>query len=129
MTWIKFFSTASLSLCMFIALALMPTWAQAQSSKTFRFESEHPDKVEVVVYSSDRKGYQWPVPGRVFVLDTDEVTKFRVGCLGGEKVCYGAWVSGDSSTYWGVGRGNKRGCSKCCYTCDGGETPIISLSE
>lgn len=125
----KFLSTAQFGLCIVVALSWMPMLAQAQSSKTFRFESEHPNKLEVVVYSSDRRGHQWPVPGKVFVLDTDEVTKFKVGCLGGEKVCYGAWVSGDSSTYWGVGRGNKRGCSKCCYTCDGGETPIISLDE
>ena len=123
MNWVN-----SFIFLVFSALVL-PVPALAQSNKTFRFESDHPNKVDIVIYSSDRKGHQWPVPGKVFVLDTDEVTKFKIGCLGGEKVCYGALVSGNTSTYWGVVRGNKRGCSKCCYTCDGGETPVISLED
>ena len=76
-------------------------------------------------YSDDRKGHQWPGSSRVNVLDTDEVTSFKVVCLGRER----AWVSGNSSIYWGVGRGNKYRCSKCCYVCDGLQTPIISLDE
>lgn len=122
----RFLTTVFASL---IVAVMVSVPAQAQSHKTFRFESEHPNKLEVVIYSDDRPGHQWPVPGRVFVLDTDEVTRFKIGCLGGERVCYGAWVSGNSSTYWGVGRGNKHRCSKCCYKCDGNETPIITLDE
>jgi hypothetical protein len=114
---------------MLVFAVTLSTPVQAQSHKTFRFESEHPNKLEIIIYSDDRKGHQWPGSGRVYVLDTDEVTSFKVGCLGGERVCYGAWVSGNSSTYWGVGRGNKYRCSKCCYVCDGQQTPIISLDE
>lgn len=123
-TWLKW------CLSLAVAVLMLATTAHAQSSsKTFRFESEHPNKVEVVIFSSDRKGFQWPGPGRVFILDTDEVTRFKISCLGGEKVCYGAWVAGNSSTYWGLGRSGNRGCSKCCYTCDGGETKIITLED
>lgn len=112
-----------------LLLAATATVVHAQNHKTFRFESEHPNKVDVVIYSADRPGFQWPAPGRVYVLDSDEVTKFKVACLGGERVCYGAWVSGSESSYWGVGRGNKNRCSKCCYKCDGLETPVITLEE
>jgi hypothetical protein len=111
-----------------VCLLLMSTtltWAQ-KSSLTFRFESEYDEKISVVLYSSDRKGYQWPEPGRVYVLRPGTEADFKIGCLGGEKICYGAWVTEEQSTYWGVGR-NRHGCKKCCFTCDGGSTPLIGL--
>lgn len=102
--------------------------AQAQSSsKTFRFESDSDDKIELVLYSQDRQGYQWPGSGRVYVLDDDETRNIKISCLGGEKVCYGAWVAGNKRRYWGSGYNNQQRCTRCCYTCDGGTTPVITL--
>jgi hypothetical protein len=108
-------------------LALLAAPVQAQKSEmTFRFESEYDSRIELVLYSSDRRGHQWPVPGRVYVLNPGDESDFRISCLGGEKICYGAWVASDPRTYWGVGRNNKR-CAKCCYTCDGSQTRVIGL--
>ena len=103
----------------------LPAIAQ-KSALTFHFESEYDEKIDLILYSSDRKGHQWPEPGKVYVLKPGAEEDFRISCLGGEKVCYGAWVSGDPSRYWGVGR-NKHSCKKCCFTCDGGNTPLIGL--
>lgn len=108
-------------------LTLLAGPVQAQKSElTFRFESEYDERIDLVLYSSDRKGHQWPVPGKVYVLHPEDESEFRVSCLGGEKICYGAWVSSRPSTYWGIGRNNRR-CTKCCFTCDGGKTPLIGL--
>lgn len=109
-----------------MALAFVPASAEAQSEMTFQVKSEYQYKVEFVMYSSDRKGHQWPAPGKVYMLDDSNVRNFKIGCLGGEKICYGAWVSGNQNRYWGIGKNNQR-CEKCCYTCNGGQTPVITL--
>jgi len=110
-----------------LALAFVPGSTQAQKSEmTFQVKSQHQNKVEFVMYSADRKGHQWPAPGKVFMLDDSKVHSYKIGCLGGEKICYGAWVSGNSNRYWGVGKNNQR-CEKCCYACNHNETPVITL--
>jgi len=110
-----------------VALAFASAAPEAQTSEmTFKVKSNYQYKVEFVMYSSDRKGFQWPAPGRVYMLDDSQVHTFKLACLGGEKICYGAWVSGNSKTYWGIGKNNQR-CEKCCYTCNHNETPVITL--
>ncbi len=100
----------------------------AQSTLTFRMLSEHPDDLEVVFYSDDRKGFQWPPSGRIYELDdADEVSRFKINCLGGERICYGAWVADRPKVSWGVGKGNQFKCKTCCYKCNGDETQVITL--
>jgi hypothetical protein len=113
----------------FVCQMLIAVQAEAQGDMTFKVRSNHTNKVQISFYSADRKGYQWPGPGRAFNLDDDDVHEFRIACLAGEKICYGAWVTGDSSSFWGVGLDNKARCSNCCYTCSGGTTRIINLNE
>lgn len=103
--------------------------AQAQSEMTFQVRSNHPNKVQIKFYSQDRKGHQWPNSTNAYNLDDSQVHSYRIGCLGGEKVCYGAWVTGNSNTYWGVGYNNSQRCSNCCYTCSGGTTQVINLNR
>ena len=110
-----------------VVLAFASAAPEAQTSTmTFKVKSNSQYKVEFAMFSSDRKGHQWPAPGRVYMLDDSQVHTFNISCLGGEKICYGAWVSGNSKTYWGVGK-NAQGCQKCCYTCNHSETPVITL--
>jgi len=102
--------------------------AFAQSEMTWQMKTTRGDKIEIAFFSQDRKGFRWPAQGRVYTLtDDDEVRKFKIACLGGEKICYGAWVSGRPSTSWGMGQDGKRSCQNCCYTCNGNETRIIAL--
>ena len=51
----------------------------------------------------------------------------RWGCIDGSGT--GAWVRGDSSSFWGTGKGGAEGCESCCYVCDGEETPVIVIAE
>ncbi len=109
------------------SMALLAGRAPAQADElTWYVQSYHPNTVELEFYSSDRNA-AWPGDGQVYVLDDSEVHAYTLGCQTGELICYGAWVSGDASTYWGTGPGGSGGCDDCCYSCEGGETPVRVL--
>ncbi|OJU01078.1 hypothetical protein DEM27_11575 [Metarhizobium album] len=93
---------------------------------TFVMRNSHPNAVEVELYSQDRS-HVWPGDNQVYYLDDGESKTMSLACNEGEKICYGAWVSGDKSTYWGTGPDNAETCTDCCYTCTGGETEEINL--
>lgn len=95
---------------------------------TFQMRNSHPNAVEVELYSQDRD-HVWPGNNQVYYLDDGETKQIPLACDEGEKICYGAWVSGDKSTYWGTGPDNAETCDDCCYTCQGGNTEEIDLTE
>jgi hypothetical protein len=95
-------------------------------SVTFVMNNHHPNAVEVQLYSQDRD-HVWPAPDEVYLLDDGETKTMSLECDEGESICYGAWISGDQSTYWGVGPNMTQDCDNCCYTCQGGETEQINL--
>ena len=101
--------------------------AQAQSEMTWRFQSDYKYKAQVKLFSSDRKGHVWPNSTQVWPLNDSEVHGMKITCLGGEKICYGGWVTGNAKLYWGVGADGKQGCQNCCCTCNGGQTPVMHL--
>lgn len=93
---------------------------------TFVMKNSHPNAVELELYSDDRN-HIWPGNNQVYYLDDGETKSVPLSCNEGESICYGAWVSGDKGTYWGVGPDNTDTCDDCCYTCTGGETEEIDL--
>lgn len=95
---------------------------------TFTMQNNHPNAVEVELYSQDRD-HVWPGNNQVYILDDGETKTMPLACEEGEKICYGAWIQGDQQTYWGVGPGNTEACDDCCYTCTGGATETINLDE
>mgnify|MGYP001576783934 FL=1 len=110
-----------------LMLAFVPGSAEAQSEMTFRFKSDYDFKVQIGLYSADRKGHIWPGGGKAYNLDDSQVHSIKIACLGGEKICYGGWVTGNAKRYWGVGNNNTQRCEKCCFVCNGGQTPVITL--
>jgi hypothetical protein len=94
---------------------------------TFKVRSNYRYKVQIEFYSQDRN-HAWPGGDRAYPINDDEVHNYSLNCRSGEKICYGAWVTGNDSKYWGVGANNKHGCKGCCYTCGRGDTPIINLN-
>jgi hypothetical protein len=108
-------------------LATPFTSAQSETL-TWKIRSYHKNAVELAFYSENRN-HLWPANNRVYSITDYDVHTIRLSCVSGEKVCYGAWVDGDASTYWGTDRGGKHGCKDCCYTCDGRTTPIRNLNE
>ena len=79
------------------------------------------------LFSSDRKGHVWPTSSTAWNLDDAEVHNIKITCLGGEKICYGGWVTGNSKLYWGVGADGSQSCKGCCFTCNGSQTPVLTL--
>jgi len=113
-----------------IALACMLSASVASAADvTFQMKNSHPNAVEVELYSQDRADYVWPGNNEVYLLDDGETKTMALSCNEGEKICYGAWIKGDRETYWGVGPGNVQACDDCCYTCTGGNTEVIELTE
>lgn len=100
--------------------------AASAGEVTFSIRNSHPNAVELELYSQDRN-HVWPGGNEVYYLDDGETKSVPLSCNEGESICYGAWISGDRGTYWGVGPDNAERCSDCCYTCTGGETEEIDL--
>ncbi|WP_439611625.1 hypothetical protein [Reyranella sp.] len=103
--------------------------AQADETFTFRVKSDYQYKVQIAFFSQSRS-YVWPGPGRAFSLDDARTQSFPLSCESGEKICYGAWVTGDGNLSWGVGPKNDQGCKNCCFVCgDADMTPVLTLSD
>lgn len=91
---------------------------------TFKFTSTAPYSVSLKFFSQSRNS-AWPGWDRVYILEDGVEQTFKLGCRWGEKICWGAWPYGSSSSYWGCGRGCREYCANCCYSCDGtSATPI-----
>lgn len=84
---------------------------------TFRFVSQVSSPVWVKLFS-DEGQKSWPEDGRLFILADSSPQKFTVPCEPGERVCYGAWIEGDFSRYWGAGHEGKKNCDDCCRICE-----------
>ncbi len=110
-----------------LAIALAPTVALSENL-TFRIKSEHENVVSLEFYSQSRN-HVWPGNSKVYILDDYGTHTYNLSCRSGEKVCYGAWVRNRTSTYWGVGYNDRHGCESCCWICDGGRTPVVTLSN
>jgi hypothetical protein len=95
---------------------------------TFVMRNSHQFRVQVELYSQTRN-HVWPGNNKVYILDDSETKRIPLSCESGEQICYGAWVDGDATTYWGVGPNNKENCEDCCYICQGGNTETINLVE
>jgi hypothetical protein len=102
--------------------------APAQADEmTWTITSKYQYKVQVAFYSRTRS-HLWPANGQAWGLDDYAPHQFTLSCNAGEKICYGAWATGDATTYWGVGLDGKQYCSNCCSIC-GEENPVKTLAE
>ena len=116
---------------LFVCSALGMLFGSAQLSSAaemqWHFRNNDPYAIQVELYSSSRN-HVWPGGGKVYVLRDSEVHDMTISCNYGEKICYGAWRDGDTSTYWGSGYDGKQGCADCCHTCGDGDTPTRNLN-
>ena len=90
---------------------------------TFRVVAKHQNIVDVEFYSRTRN-VVWPGNNRVYSIQDFNQHSYKLNCQPGEKICYGAWVRGNQTIYWGQGAGGKNACRNCCYTCDGGVNDV-----
>jgi len=104
-----------------------PSGAIAED-EIFRVKSMAESRVQIEFFSEDRH-HQWPGNGRAYDLNDFKVHEFNLACVNDEKICYGAWVTGNANTYWGMGAHGTASCSDCCVACRGGHTREIILRD
>ncbi len=119
--------SASLAALLVISAAIAVPAAHGEEMN-FYITNSHPNALEVELYSQDRD-HVWPGDGQVYVFNDGEEKTIPISCDAGESICYGAWISGDQGTFWGVGPNSAENCSDCCYVCNGGATESIDLTE
>ena len=90
------------------------------TTQTWTVKSMYKFKVQIAFYSRARN-HEWPGSGQAWDLNDYNNHSYTLNCQRGEKVCFGAWVTGNASKFWGAGFGGKQGCSTCCFVC--GEQP------
>lgn len=114
-----------------IVLMAVFTLTQAASAGSIQWKIRAFDKyaVDVAFYSKSRK-VEWPGGGKVWTIKDFKVHEFKLNCVDGEQICYGAWVRGNDKRYWGVGHYGKAGCKGCCFTCGTNvSTPVLNLNQ
>lgn len=112
----------------FEAETLDASVAEERRASTLRwnFQNQSGRRVEFQLYSQ-RRNWVWPRANRVYVLPDARRYVTDISCQPNEKICFGAWVAGNTNRYWGVGYRNSQGCASCCYICGRGDTRLIRL--
>ena len=108
------------------AVLAAPTGSRADEM-TWTLKSSYRYRVQVEFYSQSRD-HVWPGGGKAWGLNDYDTHEFTLNCISGEKICYGAWVTGNSERYWGVGLNDRHTCSNCCGIC-GEDDPEMNLTE
>jgi len=69
----------------------------------------------------------FPSRTTAFILDNGKTGTFPLSCKKGDKICYGACASTNSSLIFGDGCDGTAGCNDCCNTCDDVNVTPINL--
>ncbi len=97
-----------------IAFVIILTNLASAENVVFRIGSNHRNIVSLKFFSQDRS-HVWPNADEVYLLKDSATHRFNLRCRRNESVCYGAWVRGIKSSYWGVGPSNKNSCTNRAY--------------
>ena len=98
--------------------------AERQMSVSFNLRNSTNSTLEVE-FSSESGDY-WPGGNQIYVLNPGEAGNYGLQCrFANQKICFGAWVQGNSSSLWGVGYKQNSGCNSCCINC--GQTYSTNL--
>jgi hypothetical protein len=105
-------------------MGIVGTSSARADSMTWQLRSYSPNAVEVKFFSQNRKAV-WPSATTHYDIKDYKVHSFKLSCLAGEKICYGAGVSGNLRRYWGMSTDGKQRCTNCCFTCGGDTTTSV----
>jgi hypothetical protein len=81
----------------------------------FELQNNAKYSINLKFYSSPRKHVWEPGTNKHWLLNDSKLYEFKLNCVPGETVCYGA--SYEYHGDWGVGLKGDRGCEKCCVVC------------
>jgi hypothetical protein len=105
-------------------ISIAGTGSASADTMTWQLRSYSPNAVEVKFFSQNRKAV-WPSATTHYDIKDYKVHSFKLNCVAGEKICYGAGVSGNLRRYWGMSTDGKQRCTNCCFTCNGDTTTSI----
>lgn len=97
--------------------------SQTMDTMTWHMRNATSSTVGISFYSQGRSG-EWPGNGKAYELEAYERHAYTLRCVRGEDICYGAWIVGHPSTYWGSGVDDDEACSDCCAKCGDGDEEI-----
>jgi hypothetical protein len=98
-----------------------------QARRTLVVEVRSLDKYIVHLnFQAKGRNNAWPGGSQIYLLKDSDFHTFRLSCIPGEKICYGAGRSGNYGIYWGIALDGKQGCSNCCMTCGGNYTYTLN---
>lgn len=110
-----------------VLLALLVASSPAAAAEmTFFMKNQNPRAVVVELFGQET-GTRWPGNDKVFLLEKTERKSVPIECRAGEKICYGAWLNGNDSVFWGVGPDNDEPCDTCCSICVEKTTETITV--
>jgi hypothetical protein len=113
----------------FAFLALVFANPAFAADMNFYMKNQQDRGVAVELFSHDRDAV-WPGDDKVYFLDSREKKSVPISCEAGERICYGAWINGDDSVFFGVGPDNDQPpCEYCCFLCVEKSTQVISITK
>jgi hypothetical protein len=113
----------------FAFLALVFANPAFAADMNFYMKNQQDRGVAVDLFSHDRDAV-WPGDDKVYFLDSREKKSVPISCEAGERICYGAWINGDDSIFFGVGPDNDQPpCEYCCFLCVEKSTQVISITK
>ena len=74
---------------------------EERSTAIFKVRNSYPYSVGIRFFSQSRNN-RWPGGKKAYRLDDSSFQNATLTCQEGEQICYGAWVNGDSKSYWGT---------------------------
>lgn len=119
---------ASLLVALTISTAAVTPALADEMNWTFD-TSDITDDIQVQLYSQS-DDQEWPEQERVWTIYVEDyVSNFTISCVYQEEICYGAWVKGDSTSYWGTGYKDRYNDSSACHVCGFEKNVTVKLLE
>lgn len=114
-----------------LALVSLAVWlvtppVASADSLVWRVKNSYKHRIQIAFYSQSRSA-EWSGGDPTWALNDRDIHTYNLTCVAGETICFGAWVTGDPSVYWGGGVRLEHGCDRCCYVCGTGETALQIL--
>lgn len=81
-----------------------------------------------LTFKSGHRDAWWPGNGQVYNLNNGRSGTYRLNCIAGESICYGASWNFLIERYWGAGSTHNYSCKNCCYTCGPGAQTSFNLT-
>jgi hypothetical protein len=89
--------------------------------------TNHTDETIQIEFTTDPPNRVWPGDNKAYTIPPHSTQSKTLNCVSGQKICYGGWIKGNFTKYWGAGNNGDYNCDNCCAKC-GSANPHIGLN-